>query len=152
MTPEGNVAVLDAVNQVISVWTPAGDLVNTLGQDLTFYRPRGFGVSPTGEYFVADTGGVRVVQAGADGQRINQFGGSEEDLGPGQPTDAAVSPGGFAYVAEPISGLLWRLDPATGERQKFTGVAANTVESPHLAVASDGRFCYRTPRVGVCWR
>lgn len=148
VTPDGNVAVLDAVNQVISVWTPAGDLVNTLGQQLTFYRPRGFGISPAGEYFVADTGGVRVVQAGADGQRINQFGGPEEDLGPGQPTDAAVSPGGFAYVAEPISGLLWRLDPATGERQKFAGVAANTVESPHLAVGSDGRILLSDPEGG----
>ena len=66
VTPEGQVAALDAVNQVVSLWTPTGEFERQFGAELTMYRPRGMGVSPTGDFVLADTGGVRVLQVVCD--------------------------------------------------------------------------------------
>ncbi|NOX61695.1 MAG: hypothetical protein GXP42_07090, partial [Chloroflexi bacterium] len=144
----GEIAVLDAVNQVISVWTPQGGFKRQFGAELTMYRPRGMGLAPNGEYFIADTGGVRILQVAPDGRLVNQFGGPEDELGPGQPTDVAVGPSGIAYVAEPIAGLLWRLDTNSGQKQPYPGPEANTIESPHLAVGADGRIYLTDPEGG----
>ncbi|MCO6451536.1 MAG: glycosyltransferase family 39 protein [Caldilineales bacterium] len=148
VTPNGEIAVLDAVNQVISLWTPEGDFIRQFGAELTTYRPRGFTVTADGQYFIADTGGVRVLQTDANGQRLNQFGGPEEELGPGQPTDAAVSTAGILYVAEPTSAALWRVDLASGQMRRYPSPEANTVASPHLAVSANGRVFLTDPEGG----
>lgn len=148
VTPGGDIAVLDAVNQVISLWSPDGDFKRQFGADLATYRPRGLGITPAGEYLIADTGGVRVLLVGPDGQRLQEFGGPEEQMGPGQPTDAAYGPGDIIYVAEPISGALWRLDAISGQMQRYPSPEANTIESPHLDVSPDGRVFVTDPEGG----
>ncbi len=148
VTPQGEIAALDAVNQVISLWSPEGDFLRQFGAELTTYRPRGFGAAANGDYYIADTGGVRVLQADANGQLIQQFGGAEDELGPGQPTDASLSPGGLLFVTEPIAGAFWKVDPASGRRERFPGPVANTIESPHLAIAPDGRILLTDPEGG----
>ncbi|NOZ71071.1 MAG: hypothetical protein GXP38_04030, partial [Chloroflexi bacterium] len=148
VTPSGDIAVLDAVNQVISVWLAEGDFARQFGADLATYRPRGLGITPAGEYLIADTGGVRVLLVGPDGQRLQQFGGPDAELGPGQPTDAAYGPGDIIYVVEPISGALWRVDAVSGQMQRYPSPEANTIESPHLAVSSDGRIFVTDPEGG----
>lgn len=148
VTPAGDIAALDAVKQVISVWSPEGDFIRQFGADLATYRPRGLGITPAGEYLIADTGGVRVLLVGPEGQRLQQFGGPESELGPGQPTDAAYGPGDIIYVAEPISGTLWRVDAISGQMQRYSLPEANTIESPHLAVSPDGRVFVTDPEHG----
>ena len=148
ITPEGEVAVLDAVNQVISLWTPEGEFIRQFGADLTTYRPRGFGIAPDGSYFIADTGGVRVLQTDASGQRLNQIGGPEDELGPGQPSDAAMSTAGILYVVEPTSGALWRVDLTSGQMRRYPSPEANTIASPHLAISANGRIFLTDPEGG----
>lgn len=148
VTPQGQIAALDAVNQVISLWTPDGDFLDSFGAELATYRPRGFGVSAAGDYYIADTGGVRVLQVSAEGRRLDQFGGPDQPLGPGQPTDVAVGPDGLVYVTEPIAGALWRIDPASGAQERLPGPEANTIESPHLAAGTDGRLYLTDPEGG----
>ncbi|MCP4165226.1 MAG: hypothetical protein GY759_04945 [Chloroflexi bacterium] len=148
VTPAGEIAALDAVNQVISLWSPDGEFIRQFGSELATYRPRGFGISPSGDYFIADTGGVRIVQVGSDGQWVKNFGGADQPLGPGQPTDAAVGPDGTLYVTEPIAGALWLVNPISGDAKRYPGPEANTIESPHIAVTADGRILITDPELG----
>ena len=145
VTPQNEIAVLDAVNQVVSLWSPEGRFLRAFGAEWTTYRPRGLDVAANGDYWIADTGGVRVLQADAEGRLLRQLGGPEDELGPGQPTDVALSPGGLLFVVEPIAGLLWKIDPEGGRRERFAGPQANTIESPHLAIGADGRVVLTDP-------
>ncbi len=148
VTPAGEIAALDATNQVISLWTPEGEFIKEFGAALTTYRPRGFGLSTFGDYFIADTGGGRVLQTGSDGVQIRQFGGSGAELGSGQPTDTAMGSDGMLYVVEPIARALWRVDPLSNAHERYPGPAANTVDSPHLAIGDDGQVYLTDPELG----
>ncbi|HUW13690.1 MAG TPA: PA14 domain-containing protein, partial [Anaerolineae bacterium] len=108
----GQVVVLDSVAQVLQRFTAAGELLDAFGRESAFYRPRGLGLDALGNLYVADTGGVRIVKLGPGGQVLMQKGGPEEPIGPGQPTDAAISRQGEIYVVEALSGTVWWLDAA----------------------------------------
>ncbi len=145
MTPEGNVAVLDAANQVVSLWTPAGEFLRELGRDLALYHPRGLDVASTGDMFLADTGGGRVVQADAEGAILAAFAGPNQG---GQPTDVVMGPDGFLYAPDPAEGVVWVLQPETGASRAAPGPRSNTVESPHIATLPDGRVFLTDPEKG----
>ena len=148
ITPEGDIAVLDAAKQIVSLWSADREFLNELGADLALYHPRGLDVSADGDYFIADTGGGRVVQADEAGQIIRTFGGPEEQLGSGQPTDAAAGLDGFLYVPEPAAGLFWQVQMDGGVVQAVPGPRSNTVESPHAATLPDGRVFLTDPEGG----
>ena len=78
---------------------------------------------------------------------MRQIGGPDDELGPGQPTDAAASADGMVYVIEPIAAALWRVD-AAGAKERFPSPEANTVASPHLALGADGRLFVTDPEGG----
>lgn len=148
MTPEGEIAALDAANQIISLWTTEGEFIEEFGVELRTYHPRGFGLSTFGDYFIADTGGARILQARSDGAQVRQFGGGGAELGAGQPTDAAVGSDGTLYVVEPIAGALWQVDSVTDSYERYPGPEANTVESPHLATGDNGLVYLTDPERG----
>ncbi len=148
ITPEGDVAALDAARQIISLWSPDGELQREIGAGLALYHPRGMGVAANGDFFIADTGGGRIVQADEEGALLNTFGGPDAQLGSGQPTDAAISADGALYVPEPAAGLLWRVAMARGEMRAMPGPNSNTVESPHVSVMPDGRVFLTDPENG----
>jgi DNA-binding beta-propeller fold protein YncE len=148
VTPDGDIAALDAKNQIISLWSADGEHLQDIGGGLALYHPRGLGISAEGDFFIADTGGGRIVQADEAGTLINTFGGPDAQLGSGQPTDAAVSDNGALYVPEPAAGLLWRVLVDGGGMQAAPGPKSNTVESPHVAVMPDGRVFLTDPENG----
>jgi DNA-binding beta-propeller fold protein YncE len=148
ITPEGDLAVLDASNQSVSIWTPDGELLDTLGDALALYHPRGRGVSEDGDLFIADTGGGRIVPAEETGQFLESYGSPDEQFGSGQPTDAVVSNDGFLYVPEPAAGLFWQVQLDTMRMVAAPGPTSNTVEAPHVAVSEDGRVFLTDPEKG----
>ncbi len=148
VTPAGEIVALDAAKQLLSKWTPEGEFVEEFGVELRTYHPRGFGLSTFGDYFIADTGGARVLQVGSDGSQIRQFGGGGDELGAGQPTDVAVGADGMLYVVEPIGRTLWRVDSITDSQERYPGPEANTVESPHLAAGDNGLIYLTDPEKG----
>ncbi|MER2600595.1 MAG: PA14 domain-containing protein [Caldilineales bacterium] len=142
---DGHVLALDAVGQRISRWTPTGDFVTGFGEALTFYRPRGLGLSPAGQIVVADTGGVRVVLLEADGVLQTQWGGTESEVARQQPTDAAAAATGDLYFVEAESGTVTHITP-DGALQRWAGPAsAGTIEGPHLALLPDGGVLVTDP-------
>ncbi len=144
ITPDETVAVLDAANQVISLWDE-GEFLGEIGRDLALYRPRGLAVAPDGDFYIADTGGGRVVQADEGGALAAAFAGP---LAGGQPTDAALGSDGFLYAADPAAGAIWVLNPVTGASRTGAGPRSNTVESPHIALLPDGRIFLTDPEGG----
>jgi DNA-binding beta-propeller fold protein YncE len=147
ITPEGDVAALDASRQAISFWTPDGELLDEI-DDLALYHPRGLGISDDGDLFIADTGGGRILWADEVGLPLGSFGSPDEQFGSGQPTDVAVSADGFLYAPEPAAGLFWQIQMDSGQMKAVTGPESNTVESPHVAVMTDGRVYLTDPEGG----
>ncbi|HHB90090.1 MAG TPA: hypothetical protein ENK60_02140 [Anaerolineae bacterium] len=141
ITPDEGIAVLDAARGVVALWEE-GEFQDELGRDLALYHPRGLDVSPEGMFYIADTGGGRIVQADETGAFLAAFGGPTEG---GQPTDVILGPDGFLYVPDPVAGVVWVLNPKTGASRTTAGPKANTVESPHLAALPDGRLFLTDP-------
>ena len=138
ITPEDDIAALDAARQVISLWHTDGEFLREVGAGLALYHPRGLDVSPDDGFFIADTGSGRIVQTDAEGASIRTFGSPDARFGAGQPTDVGVSADGFLYVPEPASGLIWQIQLDSGKMQALPGPKSNTTESPHVAVTPDG--------------
>jgi len=148
ITPEGDLAVLDAARQVISFWTPDGEWLYEIGDELALYHPRGFGISDEGYLFIADTGGGRVVWSDEDGRILGSFGRDNPQFGAGQPTDAAGNDDGFIFVPDPTTGLFWQIQIDAGVMDAGPGPRSNTVESPHVAIAEDGNIFLTDPENG----
>jgi DNA-binding beta-propeller fold protein YncE len=129
-------------------FTPEGKFLAAFGHDLAFYRPRGLGVDAQDNFYVADTGGVRLLKLSSEGLRLLQVGGPEEEIGPGQPTDVAVSPAGDIYLVEAMNGLLWWLDASGAVLGRWAVGQANTLDSPHLAVGPASQVYVTDPEGG----
>lgn len=96
-TPDGNVCIVDVLNNRVQVLSPDGTWIRDVGGpgDTTgrFGRPRDVAVGPDGAIFVSDTFSQRVHAFGRDGQPLLAFG--EPGSGPG----ALALPAGIAISA-----------------------------------------------------
>jgi len=139
----GQVFVLDAVAQTIFRFEEPQGTAIAQPSATSFYRPRGMGIDLNGNFYVADTGGARVVKlSSGDGSVELQLGGPDSLLGQGQPVDVMVLPTGAIYVITAQDGTLWRMD--TGE--SWPAVApANTFDAPHLAGLPTSSFFLSDP-------
>ena len=143
--PDGSVLVLDAMAQRLQRFTADGQFLASFGSDLTLYRPRGLAIDPAGQLAVADTGGVRILRLDPAGTLLSQLGGPESDLAKGQPTDAALSPGGDLYFVEAETATV-TLVAANGRMDRWTGPArASTIDGPHLAWLPAGGLAVTDP-------
>jgi hypothetical protein len=139
----GDVFLLDAASQTIYGFEEPQGTAIPQASATSFYRPRGMGMDLNGNFYVADTGGARVVKLnGGDGAVELQVGGPDSALGQGQPVDVMSLPTGALYAVTAQDGTLWRLD--TGE--SWPAVApANTFNGPHLAALTTSNFFVSDP-------
>lgn len=139
----GKVFLLDAASQTIYAFEEPQGTAIPQENTTAFYRPRGMGMDLNGNFYVADTGGARVVALnGGDGTVELQEGGPDSVLGQGQPVDVLALPTGAIYTITAQDGRLWRLD--TGE--SWPAVApANTFDGPHLAGLTTSNFFVSDP-------
>lgn len=146
VAPDGTIVVLDAAQQALQRFTAEGDFLDAFAAENTFYRPRGLGVAADGQLWIADTGGVRLVQVDPAGSLTLQVGGRDQPpVGQGQPTDVAVGPGGDLWAAEAESGLVWHL-AADGTIVRSVPLnKASTLDGPHLATTGDGQVLITDP-------
>lgn len=73
-TPDGNVCVVDMLNNRVQVLDTDGNWVRNIGQPETFGRPKDVAVGPDGVIFVTDALMQRVHVFAPDGQRLLVFG------------------------------------------------------------------------------
>ncbi|MEM7537420.1 MAG: PA14 domain-containing protein [Chloroflexota bacterium] len=139
--------VLDAVaQQIFRIDLPQGD-VTPIPLATNFYRPRGFDVDERGIFYVADTGGARVVALDSNGVELFNFGGQGSTLGKGQPVDALFSGNGDAlWAITSENGRLWRLDTIPGNPGSMTAIQpTSSIEGPKFAGLADGSFFVTDP-------
>lgn len=139
----GDIFLLDAASQTIYAFEEPQGTALPQPSTTSFYRPRGMGMDLNGSFYVADTGGARIVKLnGSDGAVELQVGGPDSALGQGQPVDVMPLPTGALYAVTAQDGTLWRLD--TGE--SWPAVApANTFDGPHLAGLTTSNFFLSDP-------
>lgn len=139
----GRVYLLDAVAQAIYRFEEPEGVAVAQPSATAFYRPRGLGMDLNGNFYVADTGGARVVKLnGLDGAVEMQEGGPDTGLGGGQPVDVLALPSGAIYAVTAEDGVLWRLDT----RESWQVLRpANTFDSPHLTGLTTGSFFVSNP-------
>lgn len=144
--PDGTLVVLDATQQALQRFTADGEFLDLFGTENSFYRPRGLGVAADGYLWVADTGGVRLVQLDPTGRLTMQVGGRDQPpVGEGQPTDVAVGPGGDLWAAEAESGRVWHLTAEGAIVRDSMLRKASTLDGPHLATTAGGRVLISEP-------
>lgn len=77
-TPQGEICIVDMLNNRVQVWSPDGTWLRTLGQpgitDGSFGRPRDATVGPDGTIFVTDALSQRVHAFSAEGAPLLAFG------------------------------------------------------------------------------
>ncbi len=133
---KGNVWLLDPLADSVLGFSSEGRLLARLRDELRLFHPRGIGIDHLDRLYVADTGGSRVVVLSTDGEVLAAWG--EAGHGPGQldqPTDVAVGPDGQVYVVDLFNQRMQYLDADGTYLGEWPIMAANTYDSPHLAVS-----------------
>jgi len=106
--PDGSIVALDAENADIRLFDTSGNQTLRIPREkVGLTHARGIAIGPDGKYYVADTGGSRVV-------RINQSGDVETTYQQGvgaiatlnQPMDVAVTPDGMVYAVDLLGRVV----------------------------------------------
>jgi DNA-binding beta-propeller fold protein YncE len=146
---EDRVYVLDSAARHLRAFHSDGSPLSGFKGLDGLYNPRGIGVAPSGDIYVADTGGERVIHFSSSGELLGQYGGGGPMAGLiSQPTDVAVDSRGFLYIADPNLGRVVQLDDRGLQRQGWAIAPANTMDSPHLAVGNRGEIYLTDPEAG----
>jgi sugar lactone lactonase YvrE len=143
---DGRIWALDATLGQIVRFEPSGGGTVIGGPDLGLYRPRGIGLAPDRTFYVADTGGSRVVHVSADGALLGSIGpdvGGPERIR--QPTDVAVGPNGDLYVVNGEEGAVFHLTGDARYIAHWHVTSTDTERGPHLAIGEDGAIWVSEP-------
>lgn len=115
--PQGNLWVIDKVNNRIQKFDPSGKFISKLGSagsgDGQFNRPTAIAIAANGDLLVTDSGNGRVQRFSSAGAFISKFG----SKGTGSGQFAGSGPEGIAIDA---AGNIWVSDTYGGRIQKFS--------------------------------
>jgi DNA-binding beta-propeller fold protein YncE len=138
VSPDGMIAVLDAGNNDVQMFTAAGNEALYLGGDqLGIAHASGIAWGRDGKIYIADTATNRVL-------RVDRSGLVEATLGSGdgkhraieQPTDVAVTADGIVYAVD-LRGRVVRFDTAGIIDQEFQVPAGSVRGGSHLEIWDD---------------
>jgi sugar lactone lactonase YvrE len=136
---DGGAIVLDGESGVISRFTSSGQYAGTLASGLVVYHPRGLAAGPTGDVYVADTGGSQVLHVGGDGRLLGRLGSRGTGRGElDQPTGVAVASSGDVFVVDPVARKIVRYAATGGIVTEWPYASGPTVDGPQLSLAGDG--------------
>ena len=99
--PGGRLYVVDKGGRIQCLTQTGESLLSWRMPEIGAGKPTGLGIAPDGRLFAADTHYNRVLIFDPSGEQVGEFGSPGD--GPGQfrlPTDVAIDPAGFVYVAE----------------------------------------------------
>lgn len=128
-TPEGNICVIDMLNNRIQILDPQGEWVRDIGQPGdnvgSFGRPKDVAVGPDGTFFVTDAFSQRVHAFAADGRALLAFG------EPGSGIGSLVMPSGIAVSTMPVQADR---PPPTDPAPLYYVLVAEQLERPGVRV------------------
>ncbi|MGH2542021.1 MAG: flippase activity-associated protein Agl23, partial [Ardenticatenaceae bacterium] len=149
--PDGTIYVADTWNhriqhlgqegEVLHVWGRNGDTGGELGEPGVFYGPRDVAVDAEGRVYVTDTGNKRLQVFDAEGNFLNQVGGTGIEAGRlAEPVGVSVAPDGTIWVADTwnqrIQGFSPELEPLEQlPLRTWDGQSINN--KPYIAAGED---------------
>ncbi|HEX8681715.1 MAG TPA: hypothetical protein VF707_05330, partial [Ardenticatenaceae bacterium] len=139
---------LTAEGEVLHVWGTFAETGGVLGDGGTFWGPRDVAVDSEGNVYVTDTGNKRVQKFDAEGNFLDQFGGSGAEAGQfAEPVGVAVSPDGTIWVADTWNRRVQSFSPDFTPLVQFPVRAwsgQSITNKPYIA-ASDERVWITDP-------
>ncbi|HEX8683950.1 MAG TPA: hypothetical protein VF707_16645, partial [Ardenticatenaceae bacterium] len=156
--PDGTLYVADTWNhrvqhlttegEVLHVWGTFAETGGVLGDGGTFWGPRDVAVDSEGNVYVTDTGNKRVQKFDAEGNFLDQFGGSGAEAGQfAEPVGVAVSPDGTIWVADTWNRRVQSFSPDFTPLLQIpvdAWAGENLTNKPYIA-ASDERVWITDP-------
>ncbi len=135
--PDGNLVVLDSERQnFLQRFTQTGVFLTSFGSTLSTYSPRGLGIDHTGNLYVADTGGKRLLKISPTGDLLVQWNNEDGGLGFSQLLSVDIASDGLIYIVDP-NGLIWKLLP-DGKFLNWPAVApVDTATGSHIGISSN---------------
>ena len=145
---DGTLVVLDADQpDILQRFDLAGKFLTGLGRDLGTYNPRGLAVasSGAGDFYIADTGGARLLRLTKEGLKTGEWRLLRADVEAGQPVSVSVGPDGIAYVVDIIGRRIWRFLPDGSSTNWPAAVSGDSLNGSRVAVGEDGRLYLSDP-------
>ena len=150
LDPSGNPLLLDAIAAAAFRLDPASGEVRALEWPTLLYRPRGFDVDAAGNFYVAETGGGRVVVLTPEGELMAQFGGPGTVIAQGQPADVLSVTAAFGDAIS--TQRLWTITAEDGRLRDVLSEGSlglmgrtSTIDGAHFAGLPDGSFFVTNP-------
>ncbi len=150
LDPSGNPLLLDAIAAAAFRLDPASGEVRALEWPTLLYRPRGFDIDAAGNFYVAETGGGRVVVLTPEGELMAQFGGPGTVIAQGQPADVLSVPA--AFEGGTPTQRLWTITAEDGRLRDVLSEGSlgvmgriSTIDGAHFAPLPNGSFFLTNP-------
>jgi 4-amino-4-deoxy-L-arabinose transferase-like glycosyltransferase/sugar lactone lactonase YvrE len=134
---DGSLMVLDSAKQnFLQRFTQTGTFLASFGSTLGTYSPRGLGIDNTGNLYVADTGGTRLIKVSPTGDLLVQWKNEVGKLGFSQLSSVDIALDGSIYIVDP-NGLIWKLLP-DGKFVNWPAIAPiDPATGPHVGISSN---------------
>lgn len=148
---DGSIMVLDAGTGQLLRYDPAAGVINAIPVSSDqVNRSRGIGAGLTGETWIANTPGQRIVAVDANGAVLQEIalpvvGTDDTEM---QPVDVAVMPDNTLFVTDVSGHMLYRFSLAGFLLSSQPIPVANSLDSAHLAVDADGALYMSEPEAG----
>jgi hypothetical protein len=148
---DGGLVVLDAATgQLVHVNPVTGEVTSIPVLPAYVERSRGIGNSPTGDVWIANTPGQRVVAVGINGEVVHEIAlppmaAGGQDM---QPVDVVVAPDQSVYVTDVGRHMLYRFGLAGYLVSSLPIPQANAIDGAHLAIDDAGVLYMTEPEFG----
>mgnify|MGYP003945575237 CR=1 FL=1 len=144
----GDMLVLDSAEGWIYRFSPDGTFKGPRigGSSIVFYKPRGMGIDPADNLYVADTGRSRIVKLSLTGEQLAVYG--ERGAGAGQyiePSDISISQNGDICVTDVPNRRIQIFDRDMKFKGEFSVPPAGAANGPYITFAPDQSLLITAP-------
>ena len=146
MTSKGDLVVMDADEGRMYRFDTDGRPLGALDSTAKFYKPRGFSIDKADNFYIADTGGSRILKLDKDAGVAMVIG--ERGKEPGQvdqPCDAIGDSTGEVWVSDCVNGRVQLFGSDGAFKLQFAIPASDPLNGSRLALGPDQTLYVTNP-------
>ena len=146
MTSKSELIVMDADEGRMYRFDVEGRPLGALDSTTKFYKPRGFSIDKNDNFYVADTGGSRIIKLDKDAAVAMVIGERGKDPGQvDQPCDVIGDPTGEVWVSDCVNGRIQLFSPDGAFKLQFSIPASDPLNGSRLALSPDQTLYVTSP-------